>query len=136
MDFVDSKGQVLHGDRFQHLSIASPKLAPYGAAAEEVLKKMDLWKKLQGKLIYGENISQAHQFIASGNAELGFVSLSQVKNTKGSLWMVPQELYKPLKQKTVLLKAGKNKKAAEAFMKFIKTDRVRRIIQEFGYETD
>lgn len=133
-DFVDPKGQVLNKGGFLHLSIASPKLAPYGAAAEEIIKRRGLWRQLEGKLIYGENISQAHQFVASGNAELGFVSLSQVKNSKGSLWVVPQDLYKPLRQKAVLLKVGKDKKAAAAFLKFIKSDRARRIIHEFGYE--
>lgn len=134
-DFVDSDGKVLQGKVFRHLAIASPKLAPYGAAAEEVLKSLKLWTALEGNLLYGENISQAHQFVVSGNAELGFVSLSQVKDTKGSLWMPPQNLYKPLNQKAVLLKVGKDKKAAEVFLKYLRSEKVQKILQEFGYET-
>lgn len=135
-NFIDNQGKVLSGTEFRHLSMASPTLAPYGFAAEQVLKKMELWKKLQDKIIYGENISQAHQFIASGNAELGFVSLSQVKEAKGSLWIVPRENYEALKQKAVLLKVGKDKKAAQQFLKFIRSEKGRHLIQEFGYEVD
>lgn len=134
--FIDSQGKVLSSAGFRHLSMASPQMAPYGAAAEQVLKKMELWKKLQDKIIYGENISQAHQFIASGNAELGFVSLSQVKEAKGSIWVVSRDNYKPLKQKAALLKAGKDKKTAQLFLKFIRTEKARRLIQEFGYEVE
>ncbi|WP_347357547.1 molybdate ABC transporter substrate-binding protein [Bdellovibrio sp.] len=133
-NFVDSQGEVLSAKNFKHLSIASPKLAPYGAAAEEALQNLGLWKKLEEKLIYGDSISQAHQFVVSGNAEIGMLSLSQVKSAKGSLWIVPQNLYRPLRQKAVLLKAGQEKKAAEAFLEFLKSEKARGIIQDFGYE--
>lgn len=134
--FIDNQGAVLKGGVFNHLSIASPQLAPYGAAAEQVLKKRGLWETLQDKIIYGESLAQAHQFVASGNAELGFVSVSQVKNAKGSVWIVPQEDYKSLKQKAVLLKVGKNKKAAGLFLKLLRSEKARLLIQEFGYETE
>lgn len=134
--FIDTQGAVLKGGVFNHLSIASPQLAPYGAAAEQVLKKRGLWETLQDKIIYGESLAQAHQFVASGNAELGFVSVSQVKNAKGSVWIVPQEDYKSLKQKAVLLKVGKNKKAAGLFLKLLRSEKARLLIQEFGYETE
>lgn len=133
--FVDSKGEILKSGTFFHLSIANPKTAPYGAAAKEALEKKQLWKLLEPKLVYGESIAQAYQFVATGNADLGFVAYSQIKEAKnGSYWFVPQELYSPLKQDAILLAAGKNKAAAKQFLEFLKGAKARAIIEEFGYE--
>ncbi|MBS1154761.1 MAG: modA1 [Proteobacteria bacterium] len=136
--FVDAKGEVLKKGEFAHLSLANPKTAPYGAAAVETLKKLGVFDSLQSKIVQGENISQAQQFIATGNAELGFVALSQVwkdgKLTSGSGWLVPADFYAPIKQDAVILANGKGKAAAEALIKYLKGDKARAVIKSFGYE--
>lgn len=134
--FIDAKGSVLKANSFTHLSIANPKLAPYGAAAREALEKMGRWRALEPKIVFGESIAQAYQFVATGNAELGFVAFSQIqdlKGIKGSYWMIPQELYSPLKQDAILLKKGENNAAAKQFLTFLKSKAAKAIIVEFGY---
>jgi molybdate transport system substrate-binding protein len=134
---VDERGDVLRRGTFSHLAIANPKLAPYGAAAIDTLTAMKLIDALQPRFVQGENIGQAYQFIASGNAELGFVALSQVwadgKLSGGSAWIVPAQLHRPLRQDAVLLQPGKGRPAAEAWLRFLKSDKARRVIESFGY---
>ena len=139
---VDDKGQVLLSNTtdknsFKKIAIADPKLAPYGAAAIEVLGRMDALAKLTPKLVQGDSIGQAFQFVMTENAELGFVALSQIsidgRITQGSAWVVPQNLYTPLKQEAVLLPLGKNNAAALALMKYMRTDRAQAIIRAYGY---
>jgi len=134
---VDSKGAVLQKGEFHYLAIANPKLAPYGQAAIQTLDKLRLSQSLKDKLVQGENIGQTHQFIASGNADLGFVALSQVyadgKLTSGSAWIVPESFYQPLHQDAILLKTGQNNPAARAFLDFLKTERAKKVMQSFGY---
>lgn len=135
---VDDKGEVLKKNEFKHLSIANPKLAPYGAAAVEALTALKLLDAVQPKFVQGENIAQTHQFIVTGNAELGFVALSQVmkdgKIGEGSAWIVPSTLYQPIRQDAVILDKGKDKPAAEALMKYLKGDKARTVIRSYGYE--
>ncbi len=135
--FVDDKGAVLGGGKFAHLAIANPKLAPYGQAAIEVLKARGLTEALAPKLVIGETIAQAFQFVASGNAELGFVALSQVavpgKPASGSMWLVPPALYGEIRQDAVLLKPGAANPAATALLAFLKSDAARATIQAWGY---
>jgi len=135
--FVDDKGEVLKKGDFKHVSIANPKLAPYGQAAIETLTALKLLDVIQPKFVQGENISQAHQFVATGNAELGFVALSQVmkdrKISEGSGWIVPPELHQPIRQDAVLLTNGKGKPSAEAMMKYLTGDKARSVITSFGY---
>lgn len=131
---VDDKGEVLKSATFQHLAIAAPKTAPYGTAAQEVLEKLGLKDSLQAKIVQGDSIAQTQQFVSSGNAELGFVALSQVvKDTSGSSWQVPQDLYTPLKQDAILLKTGENNAAAKALMDYLKTDAAQAVIKAYGY---
>jgi len=136
--WVDNKGEILRSDQFQHLAIADPKLAPYGLAALQTMKALGLAEKLNPKWVQGENISQAYQFVATGNAELGFVALSQVYTDghlrEGSAWIVPAELYHPLHQDAILLTNGKNNMAAKTFLAFLKTDPAKKIMQTFGYQ--
>ena len=136
-DFVDPEGQILKTDKFHHLAIANPKLAPYGKAAQQVLKSLGLWNKLQKYLVTGENITQAFQFVQSGNAELGFIAYSQLKQSGQSLknhaWKIPQTLYQPIKQQAVLLK---DSPAARAFIVFIQSNEAHKIIRDAGYTTD
>ncbi len=134
---VDDKGEVLKKGGFDHIALADPKLAPYGAAAVETMKAMGVYDGLQPKLVTAENIGQAYQFISSGNSLLGFVALAQVlKDGKieGSAWMVPANLYTPIRQDAVVLDKGKGKPAAEALMKYLKGDKAKAVIKAFGYE--
>ena len=135
--FVDDQGRVLEGNEFRHLGMAHPDLAPFGLAARETLESLGLWKRLQSRLVRGENVGQAFQFIASGNAELGFVSLSQITRPHtptiaGSYWQVPRSLYRPIEQQAVLLR---DSKAARDFLKFLEGDKARRVIHQDGYQT-
>ena len=139
---VDDKGQVLLRDNtnknnFKKLAIADPKLAPYGAAAIEVIERMGVIDKLRPKLVQGDSIGQAFQFVMTENAELGFVALSQIsidgRITQGSAWVVPQNLYTPLKQDAVLLPFGKDNAVAIALMKYMRTERAQTIIRSYGY---
>ncbi|MCX7257988.1 MAG: molybdate ABC transporter substrate-binding protein, partial [Polaromonas sp.] len=119
---VDAKGEVLKKGGFDHISLANPRLAPYGAAGVEVMKALGAYDALQPKIVSAENITQAYQFVNSGNALLGFVALSQVlKDGKidGSAWIVPANLYTPIRQDAVLLEKGRGKPAAEALAKYL-----------------
>ena len=120
---------------FDKLSICNPVAAPYGAAAIETMKSLKLYDALQPKLVVGANITQAFQFVQTGNAELGFVALSQViDDTAGSKWMVPQNLYSPIRQDAVLLKKGAGNEAAKGFMTFLNSPEATAIITKYGYE--
>ena len=135
--YVDAQGEVLLKNDFKHLAHANPKTAPYGVAATKVLKQLGLAEKLAAKVVQGENIGQTYQFVSSGNAELGFVALSQVlkegKLTSGSAWMVPATLYSPIRQDAVILNQGRNNPAAAALMDYLKNSKSRAIIGSFGY---
>lgn len=136
--YVDAKGDVLKKGDFQHLSIANPKTAPYGLAATQVLDKLGLKDKLAGKVVEGQNIGQAFQFVSTGNAELGFVALSQVykdgKVTAGSAWIVPADLYAPIRQDAVILEKGKDNAAAKALVEYLKGPKAAAVIKSYGYE--
>jgi len=133
---IDAKGNVLKNTTFRYLAIANPKLAPYGMAAQEVLERRKLWENLQGKMVRGENIGQAFQFVKTGNAELGFIAYSQIKhpdtNTlmEGSFWLVPQTLYTPIEQQAVLLK---DNPVARDFLAFVKSTEALKLIGNMGY---
>ncbi|WP_310386812.1 molybdate ABC transporter substrate-binding protein [Roseateles sp.] len=135
---VDDQGQVLRTGKFEHLAIADPKLAPYGAAAVEVLKGLGLLAALTPRLVQGTSIAQTYQFVATGNAELGFVAVSQVfsggKLTQGSAWRVPAHLHAPIRQDALLLVAGKGNPAALALLDYLRGDKARALIRSFGYE--
>ena len=134
---VDDKGEVLKQGQFAHLALANPKLAPYGQAAVDALKALGLHDTLAAKFVTGENIAQTYQFISTGNAELGFVALSQVydngKLKSGSAWVVPQSLFSPIRQDAVLLNKGKDNPAAAALLTFLKSEPARAIIAASGY---
>lgn len=135
---VDNEGSVLNTGNFNKLAIANPKLAPYGQAAMQVLQALGLSQAVAPKLVEGANIGQAYQFVASGNATLGFVALSQVlengKIRNGSAWVVPGALYSPINQDAVLLKNGHNNAAAKALLAYLKSDSARTVIESFGYD--
>lgn len=119
---------------FKHLSIASPKTAPYGEAAKQTLIKLGLWDELRDRIVQGDSITQAYQFVATGSAELGFIALSQYKTKPvGAYWTVPQEMYQPLEQAAVLLKSAEKDEVAQSYLIFIKTNEIRELIEKFGY---
>ena len=135
---IDEDGEsVLSNKPFDHLAIANPKTAPYGTAAKNVLQKLRVWQKIQGRIVQGENIGQAFQFVFSKNAQLGFVALSQVLDRKiqeaGSRWDVPMEFYAPIRQQAVLLLKGRRSEAANAFLDYVKGPKARAVIKQFGY---
>ena len=119
------------------LAIANPKTAPYGRAAEQTLERLGLWKKLRPFLVQGENVSQTLQFVATGNAGLGFVAKSQVEDPrfklKGSRWEVPAEMHDPVSQQAILLKPGLANSAAKQFLQYLKGSAAREVMQSYGY---
>ena len=133
--FVDSGGQVLSDRDFQFLAIANPKIAPYGVASEETLVSMNLWQDMNKKIVKGENIAQTFQFVRSENAELGFVSYSQILdpmfNLEGSFWLVSRSLYNPIEQQAVLLR---DSSLGKELMKFMQSDKALNIINKNGYD--
>ncbi len=133
--FADAPTYLQKGD-FAHVSIANPKTAPYGLAAQQVMQHLGVWDKLQSKIVRGDPIAQTFQFAASGNAEAGFVAMSQVKAWKergDSVWDIPQEYYAPIEQQAVLLKKGEASVAAQAFLEFLKSSEARKVITDYGY---
>lgn len=136
--FVDARGEVLSKGHFNKIAIANPKLAPYGTAAIELLTKKGLLATLTPKFVQGENISQTFQFVGTGNAELGFIALSQVmkdgKISGGSAWVVPGTLHSPIRQDAVLLATGKDNAAAKALLTYLKSEKAKKIIRSYGYE--
>jgi len=135
---VDGQGEVLRSGKFRRLAMANPKLAPYGAAALETLTRLGLLEQVRPKLVQGDNIAQAHQFIDTENAELGFVALSQVLTqgqlTSGSVWIVPASLHTPLRQDAILLSRGRDEPAARALLQYLKSEKALTIIRAFGYQ--
>lgn len=137
--YVDAKeGNVLSDNQYRHLSIANPKAAPYGLAATQVLAKLGLTDRVKDKIVEGQNITQAYQFVSTGNAELGFVALSQIykdgKVTSGSAWIVPADLHDPIKQDAVILNKGKDNPAAKALVDYLKGPKAAAVIKSYGYQ--
>lgn len=134
---IDGRPEVLKNGSFKHLALANPKLAPYGMAAMQTLGKLGLATSLQARFVLGENLAQTHQFVASGNAELGFVALSQVMVDghmgAGSFWLVPASMHDAIRQDALLLKPGQGKAAAQALMQFLQGDRARAMMRASGY---
>jgi len=133
------KGEdTLRSGTFKHLAIANPKTAPYGVAAMQTMQKLGVWESLQPRLVLGENLGQTIGFIESGNAELGFLALSQVMDPKmkgkGSRWDVPVDKHEPIQQDVVLLAKGKDNAAAKALMEFMGGPQATAIIERYGYE--
>lgn len=137
-DYIDDQGRILGNGDYKHLALADPKLAPYGQAALQVIENLDLKEKIQPLLVQGENITQTHQLIATGNAELGFIAFSQVIDNdtfgKGSGWIVPSSLYRPIRQDAVLLTRGADNSAARGLIQFLKSSQARSIIRRYGYD--
>jgi molybdate transport system substrate-binding protein len=128
--------RYLEGADFDHLALANPKTAPYGLAAEQVMERLGLLGQLTPRLVKGDSIAQTFQFVATGNAEAGFIAMAQIKGWqghKGTLWEIPAEYYAPIEQAAVLLKKGEQNMAAIAYLKFLKSDAVQKVIEGYGY---
>lgn len=136
IDVTDGEA-VLKANAFQHIAIADPKAAPYGAAGMAVLDKLGLTEAVMPKIVTGENITQTQQFVDSGSAELGFVALSQlIGKPSTQTWLPPQDMYPAIRQNAVLLKAGENNDAAKAFLDYVKSDAAIAVIKAAGYELE
>lgn len=137
---VEDGPALLRSGDFTRLSIANPKLAPYGVAAVQTLNALGVTEALASKLVRGENIAQAHQFVDTGNAQIGLVALSQVMEDgrirAGSGWVVPAELHEPIRQDAVILNRGRDNPALGALFAFLQGEEARAIIHDFGYETE
>ncbi|MCU0767526.1 MAG: molybdate ABC transporter substrate-binding protein [Gammaproteobacteria bacterium] len=125
---------TLREGRFTRLAIANPATAPYGTAAVEVMKALGTYDALAGRFVQGNNIAQTYQFVETGNAELGFVALSQIAGHEGgSRWLVPGSLHAPIAQDAVLLERGADNEAARAFLVFLRGPEGRAVVERFGY---
>jgi len=137
---VDAEAAVLGKGGFKHLALANPKLAPYGAAAMQTLETLGLTDRVGSKIVQGENIAQTYQFVATGNAELGFVALSQVmsdgKLGSGSAWIVPASLHTPIRQDAVILARGEGNPAATALLRYLKGEKAVAVIESYGYRVN
>ena len=137
-DLVDEGGQVLKTDKFRFLAIANARVAPYGRAAVQVMQKLGVLTSIEPRVVQGESITQTFQFVSTGNAQLGFVALSQInengKLKSGSAWIVPENMHEQLRQDAVLLNPGKDSAAASALLNFLKSDKAKKIIASHGYQ--
>ncbi|WIM06869.1 MAG: molybdate ABC transporter substrate-binding protein [Candidatus Nitricoxidivorans perseverans] len=135
--YVDAKGEVLKKNRFARIAIANPKTAPYGRAAVETMRKLGIGALVGPKIVQGENVAQTFQFVETGNAELGFIAMSQVlaldDAKRGSYWEVPAALHSVISQDAILLKRGQDNPGATAFMKFLRSPAAKSIIIRYGY---
>lgn len=124
--------KILKNADFRFLSIANPKLAPYGEAARQLIDKKELWGDLKGKVVKGENINQTYRFVSTGNAQAGLVAYSQVRNEPStSVWLPPQNLYEPIKQNAVIIRVTS---ASRHFAQFLQTTTAENIIRKYGYD--
>ncbi len=137
-EMVDEGGQVLKTDKFRFLAIANARVAPYGRAAVQVMQKLGVLASIEPRVVQGESITQTFQFVSTGNAQLGFVALSQIsengKIKSGSAWIVPENMHEQLRQDAVLLNPGKDSAAATALLNFLKSDKAKKIIASHGYQ--
>jgi len=135
---VDDKGEALKSASLRKVAYANPKIAPYGAAAVQVMDKLGLTSSLTPKLVQGESIGQTFNFAQTGNADVGFVAMSQVlvggKLKSGSMWVIPQSLYDPIQQDAVVLLRAANNEAAQALMKLLKSPNIKDLIRSYGYD--
>lgn len=135
---VDGQGAVLKAADLGKVAFANPKTAPYGAAAVQVLDKLGLKDAVTPKLVQGESIGQTFNFVKTGNADVGFVAMSQVleggKLKEGSMWVIPQASYDPIRQDAVLLKKGGGNEAAKALLQLLQSPNIKDLIRSYGYD--
>lgn len=136
LDVSKSGWKTLLDERVQKVAIANPEHAPYGRAAVAAMQKAGIYEQVKPKLVFGENISQAAQFVQSGNAQLGILALSLAVSTAmkdGKRWDIPEDTHPPIEQAAIVMKNAKNKDAACAFMDFVKSDAARATLAKYGF---
>jgi molybdate transport system substrate-binding protein len=137
-DLVDKSADILKTDKFKYIAIANAKVAPYGQAAVQTMQKLGVLTKIEPRIVQGESIAQTYQFVSTGNAQLGFVAVSQiVENGKiktGSAWIVPEEMHEQLKQDAVVLQSCKHMTACQALMDYLKSEKVKKMMASYGYK--
>lgn len=137
-NLVDVGGSVLKTDKFKFIAIANAKVAPYGRAAVQTMQKLGVLTAIEPRVVQGESIAQTFQFVSTGNAQIGFVALSQVmeqgKMKPGSAWVVPESMHAQLRQDAVLLNPGRDSAAASALLAYFKSDKAKKIIEGYGYK--
>jgi len=137
INLIEQKWNALLDPSVQKIAIANPEHAPYGRAAVEALKRAGIYERVQPKLVYGENISQAAQFVQSGNAQAGIIALSLAISPAmktGQRWGVPVDQYAPIEQAAVIMKSARDKEAAHDFLAFVSSDAGQRILGSYGFE--
>ncbi|WP_228677575.1 molybdate ABC transporter substrate-binding protein [Marinobacter lipolyticus] len=137
----DASGMTLADlvpEDIQRIAIANPRHAPYGARAREALEAAGVWPQIQNKLIFGSNISQAAQFVETGNAQVGVLALSLALSPRlapsGSYWLIPDSLHKPLEQGYIITQRAADNELAQRFSAFMGSDRVRQIMRDNGFD--
>lgn len=134
---LNGSEKVLLESKIAHIAMANPKLAPYGLAAQQAMEKAGIYSALQAKLVLGKGLNPTYQFVMTGNADVGFLAMSQVYKdgqfTAGSYWEIPADWYEPIKQDAVLLKQGRENPAAKRLLKYLTSDRAKALIASFGY---
>ena len=137
-DLVDKSADILKTDKFKFIAIANAKVAPYGQAAVQTMQKLGVLTKIEPRIVQGESIAQTYQFVSTGNAQLGFVALSQIlengKIKAGSAWIVPEEMHEQLKQVAVVLQSSKHMSACQALMEYLKSEKAKKMIASYGYK--
>jgi len=137
-DLVDKNADILKTDKFKYIAIANSKVAPYGQAAVQTMQKLGVLSKIEPRVVQGESIAQTFQFVSTGNAQLGFVALSQIfengKIKTGSAWIVPEEMHEQLKQDAVVLQSCKNTSACQALMDYLKSEKIKKMMSSYGYK--
>ena len=137
-ELVDKNADILKTDKFKYIAIANAKVAPYGQAAVQTMQKLGVLSKIEPRVVQGESIAQTFQFVSTGNAQLGFVALSQIfENGKikiGSAWIVPEEMHEQLKQDAVVLQSCKNTSACQALMDYLKSEKIKKMMSSYGYK--
>jgi molybdate transport system substrate-binding protein len=137
---ADDPRELLAADRSARVALANPDTAPYGAAAQAVLLAWGLQDSYRGRIIQGENVAQAYQYVASGNATFGFVALAQLQNpvqpATGRYWRIDAQLYPPIRQQMVLLKRAADNPAAQALWRYLGAAAVRARITALGYDPE
>jgi molybdate transport system substrate-binding protein len=136
VDVTKQGWQALLDARVEKIAIANPEHAPYGRAAVAALQKAEIYESVKTKLVYGENISQAAQFVQSGNAQAGIVAMSLAVSPAmrdGKRWEIPAEMHPAIEQGAIVLKGAKNKEAARSFLEFVKSAAGRAILAKGGF---
>jgi len=136
VNVAQDRWNALLDARVQKIAIANPALAPYGRAAVSALQKAGIYQQVKTKLVYGENISQAAQFVQSGNAQAGIIAHSLALSPgmkEGKMWVIPTDMHPPIEQGAIVLKNSKNKAAALEFLNFVKSSAGKAILEKHGF---